>query len=137
MKKLTMGVSGAYSAFFVGVLIDSLICESVWCRIHDRDLSGILFFNLLPLLPVFLLTLITYRMKEVVFQHWMRFAVWATPLLIVLSYLVLSGENNGLGVEGVIGAAFNAMVVGALYVIFIAISLWRIYSMYSKTKNRR
>jgi hypothetical protein len=127
-KKLVLNFSGIYVLYFLALAVTSFVCNSSWCRIHDADVLGVLFFVFMPLLPVFFFTLITYRMRQQVFDRWISFAVWATPLLIVLTYLINSeGQQNGLGIEGPISASFDALLYFILYGLYFVISLLIIF----------
>ena len=102
------------------------------CEIREDKFPGILIFLLAPLIVVFLFSITTYKMPEKVFQHWIKFAQWATPLLMIITFLILGGGNNGMGVEGVIGGVFDAFSIGFFYVLFVGISIWRIVSARKK-----
>ena len=80
-------------------------------------------------------SLITYKMKQGVFDYWMKFAIWAAPMLMILTFLILGGGNNGLGVEGAIGGGFDAMIFMILYGAFIGISIYRIVSKHRHLKR--
>ncbi len=82
--------------------------------------------------PNLVFSLITYKMHQSVFDYWMKFAVWAVPLLMVITFLIFWSPSNGLGVEGVISEAFNMVVAGILYFVFILISIWKIVSAHKK-----
>lgn len=43
--------------------------------------------NLLPIIPLFLLSLITYKMREEVYRTWLRFAYVWIPLSMLLIFL--------------------------------------------------
>ena len=62
-----------------------------------EPLSFALF--LAPLL--FLLSLITYRMKDEVFRAWWRFARWWVPVIIAVTLFVQNaGGGGGWGMNG-------------------------------------
>ena len=91
-------------------------------------------FLILFLIPptLFLLSLITYRMKDEVFQAWWRFARWWVPVIIAVTLFVQNaGGGGGWGMNG---GAFDAFFIGIFYVIFIITSLVKIMNAYLKTK---
>ena len=133
MKSKVLVVSIAYTAFFTVLFLLSEYCSSAWCRIHDDDPLGLVFFLLLPLLPTFFLSLITYRMKDEVFLAWWRFARWWVLVIIgVTLFLQNAGGGGGWGMNG---GAFDAFFLGIFYVILIVASLVKIFNAYLKTKQ--
>lgn len=131
-KKNVLYVSSVYLVYFLALFLLDFGCDSSWCRIHDDDFFGVTLYSLAPLFPVFIFSLITYRMPKAVFDHWMQFAIWATPLVMFLTYLINGGGNNGLGVEGVIGGAFDMLLLMIIYGSYIGISVWRIVWAYRR-----
>lgn len=51
------------------------------------DLNYIASVNLLPIIALFLFSLITYKMRDEVYRAWLRFAYVWVPLSIVLIFL--------------------------------------------------
>ncbi len=92
--------------------------------------------DIVSIFPIlFLFSFTTYKMKDEVFHHWMKFAVWATPAIMILTFLILGGgSNNGFGMAGAIGGAFDALLFIILYSIFCGVSIWRIVSKHRHTK---
>jgi hypothetical protein len=134
-KKNVLIISSAYVIFFLAIFVISEYCGSTWCRVHDDDPLGIIFFLLLPLLPTFFLSLITYRMKDEVFRAWWGFARWWVPIIIVVTLLLENaGGGGGIGISGAVSGAFDALIIGILYVILIVTSLVKILWAYLKNK---
>lgn len=126
-KKNVLIGSSTYFLIVALIFVAAEICDKKdFCRIREDEFPGILIFILLPLFFVFIFSLLTYRMRPFVFDYWMKFAVWATPLLMLLTYMINMGGNNGFGVEGVIGGAFDAMILMILYGLYCGISIWRV-----------
>lgn len=96
----------------------------------SQNLSESLLYGAFPAL---FFSILTYKMPEVVFISWAKFAVWAAPLLVVLVFLV-SSSNNGLGIEGAIGSAFSSVISGAICLLFVSVSIWRIIAARKKLK---
>lgn len=87
-------------------------------------------------LSLIFLSLITYKMKDEVFQAWWRFARWWVPVIIAVTlFLQNAGGGGGLGIGGAVSGAFDALVLGILYAIFIITSLVKIMNAYLKTKG--
>lgn len=128
IKKGIFSLSLGYVTYFVALFVLSFLCQSASCRVHDSDPLGIIFFLFLPLLPVFIFSLITYRMSNSVFKRWLDFSIWAVPVLMILTFIINGGTNNGLGIEGAIGGAFDVFLIGIFYLIYCAISSWLIFS---------
>lgn len=53
-----------------------------------RQFIGELKESTFVLIPLFFLSLITFRLREEVFQSWIRFSVWAIPLSVIFPFLV-------------------------------------------------
>lgn len=84
------------------------------------------------LLPLFLLSILTYRMKDEVFRVWWNFARWWVPVIIGVTLFVQNaGGGGGWGMNG---GAFDAFFIGIFYFIFIVVSLVKIVRAYVMTK---
>ncbi|MDO8521609.1 MAG: hypothetical protein Q7S52_05835 [bacterium] len=136
-KKSVLYISLVYAVFFAGVFFVGEICHSGWCRIRDDDFLGQLFFVLLPLLPVFVFSLITYWMREEVFRAWWNFARWFAPVIIVVTLLQNMQGGRGGGLGGVMSSGFDILVLGLFYTIFIIVSLWKIVRAYNRSKQAK
>jgi hypothetical protein len=91
--------------------------------------------NFMPLTLVFLLSLITYRLKEEVFRAWWNFACWFVPVIIVASFSLNGAGGGGLGISGAVSGAFNFLVLCMFYAVFIFVSLIRIVLAYRRTRE--
>lgn len=131
-KKNVLVVSIAYAVFFLALFLTSEYCDSSWCRVHDDDPLGFIFFIFLPLLPTLLFSLITYRMKDEVFRAWWGFARWWVPVIIVVTLLL---ENAGGGGTLGMNKDFTAFILIILYSVFGLVSLVKIVRTYLKTKR--
>ena len=136
-KKNVLFLSLFGVSFFLSPVIFYWIFD---CYSRDIFLCSAPYQNIAMLfvlfVPTLLFSLITYHMRQEVFDHWMKFAIWATPLLMVLTFLINGGGNNGLGVEGVIGGGFDVMLYMIFYGLYVGISLWRILSKYHAMKDK-
>ncbi len=95
-------------------------------------------FLILFLIPpaLFLLSLITYKMKDEVFQAWWRFARWWVLVIIAVTlFLQNVGGGGGIGISSAVSGAFDILVLGILYTILVVVSLFKIIRAYSKSKG--
>jgi cytochrome bd-type quinol oxidase subunit 2 len=126
------GVGGGIFLLFLFALLYDFcgpyrqICKDIYTP------AAYLFFSF-PF--VFFLSLVTLKMPNDVFRHWMNFTVWAVPVLIVLTYLLTAGSNNGLGIESAYGGSFDTLLLVLLYGIFLGISLYRIVNKNKQLKR--
>ncbi|MBI5230420.1 MAG: hypothetical protein HY981_03930 [Candidatus Magasanikbacteria bacterium] len=91
------------------------------------------FYGFFLSIPLLILSLITYKMRDEVFQAWWRFARWWVPVIIAVTLFVQNaGGGGGWGMNG---GAFDAFFIGIFYVIFIIVSLVKIVRAYLKTKD--
>lgn len=80
---------------------------------------------------IFLLSLLTYWMKNEVFHAWWSFARWWVPVIIGVTLLL--GNMGGGGTLGM-NKDFTAFILIILYSIFIITSLVKIVRTYLRTK---
>jgi succinate dehydrogenase/fumarate reductase cytochrome b subunit len=107
-----------------------------WGEVLYRDclhsLSGVEVV-LIPILPLLLLSLITYKMREEVFRAWWNFARWMLPVIMIATLLInLMPSNRGFFN---MDALVYLLVLAPLYAIFILVSLWKIVRTYRKLKK--
>lgn len=87
-------------------------------------------------LPLLLLSLITYKMREEVFRAWWGFARWWVPVIIVVTLLLQNaGGGGGIGIGGAVSGAFDVLFLGIFYAILVITSLVKIVRAYLKTKG--
>ncbi len=132
---LLTGLVGALFLIIAMFPVDLGICEknSYDCRTNFDFLQDIV--SVFPIM--FFFSLITYKMRDEVFDHWMKFAVWAVPTMMLLTYLILGGASQGgLGIESAYGGSFDAFLFMLLYGIFIGVSIYRIVSKYRELKYK-
>lgn len=87
--------------------------------------------NLYPIIPLFVFALITYFMREEVYRAWVKFAIPATLLSMLLIYLTPeSSGGSGFGPQIVLGKGDTALVTAAIFVIvsivIIAVKYFRL-----------
>ena len=121
--------------FFIVSFLVSLLCEEDMCRIHDDSVLGWMLLNFIFLIPIFIFSLITYKMREEVFQSWWRFARWFAPVIILVTFLINSQrQSGGMGISGAIRSSFNLFIIGIFYAIFIITSMIKIILTYRDKK---
>ncbi len=142
---------GSFGVFVFVVVISNPLtfgfCQSVseyaggikYCNYSylfiDNLAENIGFIGASLSLPLFLLSLITYKMRDEVFESWVSFAKWYVPLLVIMTLLLQDG--GGSGFAGAVSGWFDAMILGFLYVIFIITSFIKIIGTYWKTRENR
>lgn len=132
-KKQALFLSAVGGSVFVALLIALLYNLCGPYRSVCKDVYEISVYLFSPLPFVFVLSLITYKMQEAVFQAWWRFAMWFVPLIMIVTYFLYSGHQQS-GFGGVAQDAFYFAILVALYAIFILTSLIRIILAYRRSK---
>ena len=132
---LVATISGLVMAYILnnplsfGICVNSYILSGhTYCQdTFEYSFSHLLFSFFLPILPF---SLITYKMRDEVFQSWWSFARWFVPAIIVITFLL----NNSTTAGNPLNAAesFNFLIIFILYVIFIIVSTVKIIKAYKK-----
>jgi hypothetical protein len=126
------GIGGGLFVFFLLALLYNF-CGSY--RNICKDVYGLIVYPFSVLPFVFLLSLITYKMRDEVFQAWWSFARWFVPLIIVVTFLLYrNGESGGAGMTGIGSGVGESFILLVLYVLFIITSLARIILTYRRSK---
>jgi hypothetical protein len=128
---------GIFGVLFIGFLfiLDSHVCYiNETCKTVRRAFNQDIFTIIFITPPLFLLSLITYRLKEEVFRAWWNFARWFVPVVIVASFFLNGAGGGGLGISGAVSGAFNFLVLCIFYAVFILVSLIRIVLAYRRTR---
>ncbi len=83
---------------------------------------------LIIFLPIFLFSLITYKMSDAVFQSWRKFVYWWVPLTIILTILAPEYSQSLLPItKGVVSLGMS--------ILFMIISLLVIVTKHFSTKK--
>lgn len=137
MKKNVLWISSIVIMLllFIAYIQNGDICYSrSWCN-NLWDTINIVSEIILIFIPIFFFSLITYKMREEVFQSWWRFARWFVPVIMLVTFLVNSqGRSGGMGISGVISSSFNLFIIGIFYAIFIITSAIKIVLAYRRKK---
>ena len=88
-------------------------CMNFFRTVHPWDFVDYILFT--P--PLFLLSLITYKMREEVFAAWMKFTQWWIPLTFIA--VLLTPRDSG----GFISVAYKEVLSFFCAVLFLIISL--------------
>jgi len=129
-KKSVLGISLVYMIYAVSILLVAKSCISSQCKIYDNDFLGLIFMDFIVLFPVFLFSLITYKMREEMFQAWWRFARWFVPVIIVVTFYF----NSLPAPRGFLQSDPRPLFLGILYIIFIFVSTIKIVRAYRRSK---
>lgn len=124
MKKKILMYSFLYIFLSIFLYVIEILCDTRWCRVRDDSIFGLAYISFLPLIPIFVLSLLTYRMHDRVFLAWWSFAKWWAPLIMISTLFmntIGTGSGNSLG-SGMV----DGFVYFILYGVLITVSLVRI-----------
>lgn len=100
-----------------GLCLVNLICN----RPHDDSFALILF----PIIPLFVFSLITYKMQDSIFQVWWRFArIWIPISMLAILASPSNTHNWMFPIEKGSVAFFSSVLFVAISLILIII--WRV-----------
>lgn len=90
---------------------------------------------LIYIFPILLFfSLLTYRMQDEIFKHWVRFAVWGVPTVIIahtLMYAIFYRNGSPDVFERIVVVPIFILIYG----LFIIISIWRIVSKWRELRR--
>ena len=122
--------------FGVAIILDQIGIERSCPTLFCLATLDVYFSISFVVIPTFIFSLITYKMREEVFRAWWNFARWFAPVIIVVTVLQsMQGGGGGLGIGGAISGGFDRLVLGIFYAMFIGVSLWKIFRKYSELKH--
>lgn len=84
-----------------------------------------LAFTLIPFLPIFLFSLVTYKMREEVFRAWFNFTKWWVPISIFLILITPDSSGGSFGIPNVFDKGFLAFILAALFFIISLVIIVR------------
>jgi len=87
-KIIVIGFLGVL-VFFLGYFVDISIHKDV-CYMGEfcGDVSELLTIYFLPFILIFVFSILTYKLKESVFNSWRNFSMWVIPIsLIIITFL--------------------------------------------------
>ncbi|MCR4306712.1 MAG: hypothetical protein NUV42_01960 [Candidatus Yonathbacteria bacterium] len=130
-KKIVLVISGILFLFVI--ILDQINVERL-CSTNTCYSTIETYFTLsFLLIPVLLLSLITYKMRDEVFRAWWNFARWWVPVIIITTLLL---ENAGGGGTLGMNKDFIAFVLIILYSVLGIVSLVKIMRAYLRTKGK-
>jgi hypothetical protein len=90
------------------------------------DFSYGAIINLLPVVPLFLFSLITYKMRDDVYRAWLRLAQWWIPLSMLAIFLAPEYSSDWMFsiVKGTV-AFFSSLLFVAISIVLI---LWKYFA---------
>ena len=126
---LLISLCGTASVF----LISGLEMLKFWCGTSNYTCWDKLEFighELLIFFPIFLLSLITYFLREEVFRAWLRFAYVWMPLSLVVIYLSAGWTGGGFGIPNVLDQETVAIIFSGLFIIISPLLiLWKYFAL--------
>ena len=135
-KKKVLITAFAYIPFFSGLFLWGGDCyDSMWCR---HNVNGLLefiavFFASFPI--IFLFSLITYKLPDLVFTRWWHFTRWFVSLSIFLVAMINSGPDRSNSSLGHIGPSEGALTFFFMMSIYIIVSTTKIIRAYRESKK--
>ena len=114
----------------------------VWCPVSEwftytecyisRDVTSFLFsIGFVIVVTIIPFSLLTIPLALSVFEAWKRFAVWAVPVLLAITaLLVIGGEGNAFFSFG-----FGPFILLVLYALYFLISLIIIFRAWQKSRK--
>jgi len=107
-----------------------------WCNFASKTIEHTVAYTN-PFFPLFLLSLITYFMREEVFRSWVRFAAWWIPISMVLIFITPT-ENGSFGFPSLTSPGFTAFILSALFLIIsLFFILWKRADVEDKKERAR
>jgi hypothetical protein len=101
------------------------VCDLPFLSGHEGICPSILadgMINFFPLIPVFILSLITYKMREEVFRAWGTFALVWIPFSMFAILIAPEYGNDFVPIEKGTVAFFSSVL---FFIISIAIITWK------------
>jgi len=121
-KKIILQSSGIIT---LGLLTISIFGTYKICNDGENCINILhsFFIHFLPIIPLFLLSLITYRMRDEVYRAWLRFAYVWIPLSMLLILLAPEYSSDWMYpvVKGTV-AFFSSLL---FIIISLALIAWK------------
>ncbi len=126
-------VSSFIGSFFILIAMNSVdvgICEksAYSCRTILDIIEHIFYFFLF----ILFFSLVTFKMKEVVFSAWWKFAQIAIPTIFLISFIISLGLHHSPGGFFNIDNEIDVTAYFLMYSIFVIGSLIQIYRGYRR-----
>ena len=115
---------------FLAIIFDFVYRKtSLSTQIYESFVQPCFYISL----PLFILSLITYFLKEQVFRTWLHFAYWWIPLSLLFVYIASQSSGGGFGIPNVFDTESVSIIFSVLFFI-ISILLIFIKSFITKSK---
>jgi hypothetical protein len=140
MKSLTKKITLAFSILLSVVLVllvtaqNSFCYDASWCRAYWDDINNFGLYLFIAPIAILPFSLLTFWMKEEVFQKWFKFSLWYVPILVIAMFVFPTSVSGGLGIGGAYQEAFNTLVLILLFSIYIITSVIKIVRAHKKSK---
>ncbi len=132
-KRNIIILSLIYLIFLAGVLIFGDKCYSnLWCRMNLNEFLNLVILASSPFIPLSLLSVLTYRMRQEIFDTWISFAKWWIPLSILLILFVPEELSGAISVPLKVPVALFCS--GLFFLISLIIIFWKHASLKKHTK---
>jgi hypothetical protein len=120
-KKILLIVSGLVSILVIAIGNTELTYD--YCASADTpcvDLVYDIVLTFVPIIPLFILSLITYKMRDEVYRAWLRFAYVWIPLSMLLIFLAPEYSADWMFpiVKGTV-AFFSSLLFAGISLILI------------------
>jgi hypothetical protein len=100
---------------------------------HDISCNkqlGNIIYAFSSFLPLLLLSLVTYKLREETFSAWLHFAYGFVPLSIFLTFLARNSSGGSTGIPNILDQEFVAFLLSALFLIISLVII--IYQWYKR-----
>lgn len=120
---LILSCGFALITFILGTLEPFRLCGDQWRQCIQ--VNYVISILLLPTIPLFLFSLITYKMRDDIYRAWFRFARWAIPLSMFFILIAPTYSNDRMYP---IEKGSIALLTSVLFsIVSVAIILYRLF----------
>jgi len=129
-KKNILLISSVYIVFLIAVFLFGGKCyDNQWCHVNLNDILNSTATLFLPFLPLFLFSLITYKMRDEVFTTWVNFAKWWVPLTVFLTLIAPSSDGSFFPVD-------KGRIAFVMTALFSILSFLIVFGMLMRGKRK-
>lgn len=136
IKKNMLFLSSVGSLLLLGLIylpVGDYCYSHNWCQ-KILDLRGFIGPSLAIFPIILLFSLITYKMRDEVFNSWKKFSIWYVPIFILLAF-IMANQSHGGDFSGVVSGWFNTIILLFFLGLFFIISLILIISKHFSSKK--
>ena len=99
-------------------------------------LLNMIGFNIFLFPVILFFSLLTYKMRNEIFEYWVKFSRWYIPIYIIFTYIVTNLFSDGQGFASVVRGWFGLVILSFFLIIFSLISLILIISKHLSIKKK-